>query len=68
MPDLAAVAGRLTRAAADLDAERQRDDGPRSREVRRIVGNLYDVVGDLTGAAYDIDADRAQRDRGRDLR
>ena len=66
MPDLAAVHGRLTKAAEDLDGERQREGGPRSSEVRRIADSLYFVASDLLHTAGDIDQDTAQRQR--DLR
>jgi hypothetical protein len=49
------AAARVTKAAADLDAERQREGGPRSREVRQIAENLFDTAGLLIGAAYELD-------------
>jgi hypothetical protein len=60
MTALTMAARRLTKAAADLDAEQHREGGPRSREIRRIADDLFTAAGGLISAAYDVDADRAR--------
>ena len=55
---LAMASARLAKAAADLQAEQQRDGGPRPPVLRQIAGDLYPVAGDLLGAACDIEAER----------
>lgn len=55
MRDLDGAARRLATAAADLDAERQRDGGPRPAQVRQVADRLRDVVTGLMQAAQDID-------------
>lgn len=65
MSNLDTGARLVTRAAAAIEAERQRDGGPRPAELRQIGGDLYDAAADLIAAAYDIDADRARAGRDR---
>ena len=45
----------LSRAAADLEAMLQSDRGPEPRELRRLVGALYDAAGMLMQSASDIE-------------
>jgi len=55
MAALDMAASRLAKITAELEAERQRDDGPQSSKVRLIGDELFTVAGDLIIAAYELD-------------